>query len=243
MLARVTTFAIDGLDPRRVTVEVDIRAAACRRSRSSASATRPCASRASACRPRSSTPASSSRAKRITVNLAPASSAQGRPGLRPARLACALLVGQRAGAAGGARALGGLRRARRWRASCARAAACSPCAEGARRAGLARPRRPASRARARRRSSRGSRSSASTRCRRRSTSCAARAQPRAAADGARRPRCGAAGARPGRRPRPHRARSARSTVAAAGGHNLLFPARPAPARRCSRGACRRSCRR
>ena len=32
-------------------------------------------------------------------------------------------------------------------------------------------------------------------------------------------------------------------VAAAGGHNLLMSARPARARRCSRGACRRSCRR
>ena len=41
VIARVTTFAIDGVESRRVWVEADIRAAACRRSRSSASPTRP----------------------------------------------------------------------------------------------------------------------------------------------------------------------------------------------------------
>ena len=60
MLARAHTFTIEGLQTRHVASR-STSAAACPRSRSSGSPTRPCARRASASARRSSTPATSSR--------------------------------------------------------------------------------------------------------------------------------------------------------------------------------------
>ena len=238
MLARVTTFAIDGLEPRRVTVEVDV-APGCRRSRSSASATARCARRASACARRSSTRASSSRAARHGQPRAGVP-AQGRPGLRPRdRLRrssppAARCRPRRSSA-------GGVRRARPRRRGPARAAARSPSPRAPREPGW-----------------RGWSSRASGRRRPRSStaldvvgaellaqsprSCAAASARRARRARRARPRAARAPARPRRRPRPRR-RVEALTIAAAGGHNLLLAARRARARRCSRAGCRRSCRR
>ena len=82
MLARVSTFAIDGVEPRR-SASRSTSAPDCRRSRSSVSAMPRCASPASGSAPRSSTPGSSSRRRRITANLAPASLRKAGPGLTP----------------------------------------------------------------------------------------------------------------------------------------------------------------
>ena len=135
MLARVTTFAIDGLDPRRVTVEVDVRARAARvHDRRPRRPRRPRGARARA----GGDPQLGLRvpAQRVTVNLAPAYLRKAGPGFDLA-IACGILAASGQvpadGAASGWRSSASSRSA----ASCARAAARSRSAEGARRAGLA----------------------------------------------------------------------------------------------------------
>jgi magnesium chelatase family protein len=90
MLARVTTFTIDGLEPRRVTVEVDVRAGlpnftivglADRAVRESRERVRTAILNSGFAFP----------LKRVTVNLAPASLRKGGPGFDLA-IACAILV-------------------------------------------------------------------------------------------------------------------------------------------------------
>ena len=164
--------------------------------------------------------------------------AQGRPGLRPrARPRVLAASGQLPGRR--ARALRRLRRARRSAASCAPCRGALAVAEGARAARARRARRPAG-ARARGGAGRGL-----------EVLGVAPARGRRVLRGGERR---AAARRPRRRrsPRPsaldladvrgHAADRALE-IAAAGGHNLLLAGRRAPARRCSRGACRRSCRR
>ena len=240
VLARVTTFAIDGLDPRRVAVEVDVRAGL-PAFRSSASPTRPSARRVSGCGRRSSTPASSSRCggSRSTSRRPPAQErARLRPGdrVRDPR-------GQRAGAGRRAGAAGGLRRAGARRRAARRAAARSlpPRARVRARA------RPASSSRASapgggaRRGARGRRRS------RRSREVAARAARRRAP---RRRPAPALLARAAGRDGPtwptcadSRADRARSRSRRPAATTCCSAARRAAARRCSRGGCRRSCRR
>ena len=241
MLARVTTFAIDGLDPRQVTVEVDVRAGlpsftivgladrAVREARERV--------RAAILNSGFEFPG-----KRLTVNLAPGLAAQGGAALRPGdRLRHPR--GRRAGPGRAPRPAGGVRRAvarRRAAAVPGRARRGGGCRAPGRRA-AARPGRPR---RARRRSSRRSTSSARRRCARSPRSCAGRAPAR------RRPTT-TPGAEPAGAPdldladvrghgdvlaRPDDRRRRRPQPAAerAAGHR---------ARRCSPGACRRSCRR
>ena len=240
MLARVATFAIDGVDPRQVWVEVDIRSGlpaftivglgdtAVRESRDRDPRGDPQLRASASPRPDHRQPR-------------PGVPAQGGPGLR--RRA-------RAGPAGGQRPGPGGRRstATRCSASCRSAASCATrpgalaVAEGARRAGLRAADRPARARRARRRWSTASRSSrwpnlrggrrgpGGRARRRRCPDARAGAGPRAAEppDLRRRPRPrgAAAGAADRRRRRPQPAAGGRAR---------------APARRCSPGGCRRSC--
>ena len=240
MLARVTTFAIDGLDPRRVTVEVDVRAGlpaftvvgladqAVREARE---------------RVRSAILNSGFEfpLKRVTVNLAPASLRKSGPGFDLA-IACAILAAGGQVPAGGAGTAGGLRRAgpRRRAAPLPRARSPPPrarCAPGS--TGLVVPVERALEAAlveelevvGRRDARRGRRGPA----RRRAPAAApdrALLQPVAGSD-----------ARPGRRARPprghQRARPSRRPAAT----TCCSAGRRAWARRCSRGGCRRSCRR
>ena len=225
MLAHVTTFAIQGVDSRRVTVEVDLRPGlpaftivglgdrAVRESRE---------------RVRSAILNSGFEfpARRITVNLAPAALRKEGPGFDLA-IACGVLaaVGQLPAERPGAR-----RRLRR--AGAGRRAAPVP-----RRARGGRGRRarrgwrglvlPAVHGRgggAGRRPGRLRRGATSPRSRR---SCAGES------DGSRRrrddgdaPAPARARARPRRRPRPRAARCAALAIAAAGGHNLLLAGPP-----------------
>ena len=217
---------------------------ACRRSPSSAWPTRRCGRRASASARRSRTPASSSRTADHREPRA-RRPAQGRPGLRPRRS-----------------------RSRCWRASGqldrrARSTGCAVVGElsldgevraGARRARDRRgraPRRarrgscvPRASARARRRWSPGSRSLGVEHAAARPSRCCGGERVPAAAAGAEPAGAAARADEPDLADvRGHNGLIPALEVAAAGGHNLLLTARPAPARRCSRGGCRRSCRR
>ncbi len=239
MIARVVTFALDGVEARRVWVEADIRLGlpgftvvgladkAVREARERVQAALVNSGFAFP-------------AKRITVNLAPASLRKAGPGF-DLPLALALLV---ASDQLDPAALDALCRGRRALADRRRAV-------GPRRAGLrgghAAPRarahrRPAGRALARRRWCPASTCSASTRCRRRSTSSPA-APSRARG---RRPRTTAT------EPPPHPTSptcaattrsSRRSRSPPPAGTTCSSTDRPAPARRCSPAGCRRSSRR
>ena len=201
-------------------------APACRPSRSSGSATRPCASRASACARRCSTRASSSRSGASPSNLAPAHLRKAGPGFDLA-IACGVLAacGQVPGDALERWAVFGELVARR------RAAPLPRRARGRRgraRAGHRGARSSRASARARRRSSTASTSpGVDVPAARSPRSCAAgragRADPPAAGDAVREPT---------REPdladvRGHARRVRALTIAAAGGHNLLLsgPAR------------------
>ena len=196
--------------------------AACPRSRSSAAATPPCASRASACRPRSSTPASSSRSGGSPSTSRPRTCARSGPGFDLAT-ACGVLVASEQLPGGRARALGGLRRAVARR----RAAPLPRRAERRRGRARRRDRRAhrAARVRARggaRRRARGrGRDAPAARSRR---SCAARRRPSC------RRRSGAAAPPAPSRTSPTSAATPEAiralTIAAAGAHNLLLSGPP-----------------
>ena len=242
MLARVTTFAIDGIEPRRVTVEVDIRPGLPAFAIVGLGDTRRARGARARARRDLSTRASSSR------SAASRSTSRPRTCARSGRAStCAIAVGVLAAsgqvpaealerlAVFGELSLGGELR------PCRGALAV---AEGARRAGPRAARRPA-RARAReaalvdglevvgaerpRRGRRGPRAASAAPP---TAGAPARRAPRAADASPTWPTCAAtrrrSGARDrrGRRPQPAAGRAAR-----------------APARRCSPAGCRRSCRR
>ena len=216
-------------------------ARACRRSRSSGSPTRRSARRASACGRRWSTPASSSRSKRITVNLAPAYLRKIGPGF-DLPLGVALLVASdqlepeaRRGTRDRRRAVADRRGAadpRRARDRRGRAAASARAARCCRARGRARRRwSRASRCVGDRVADRGGR-------RARAATPSRAPLPDPPAEAGARP-----DARPRRRARPERAHPRRSRSRRPAATTCSCTARPAPARRCSRAGCRRSCRR